>query len=683
MRKQIVLLVLAGMGCFGVITAQQSTKRVSLLWDSSYSMIQKDVDREMEFLQSYFNRNPEVDLNVKVFSNTVVSEQSFSIRNGNWQDLRAFLDEVIYDGSASYTGLLQRGVDEILLVSDGQALADELPNYFPVPVFAISSVSGANKDDLRDLALSSGGTLFQIDSQAEGGITVFGDSDLGADLVQVNSSDGNIAVDEQQLGQVVIAAKRESVEMVNTGNLKQDKRKLGYAIESISEEDIWEQDITIEQAVQGQFSNIELKGDQNLSQFISRGKNMTILGDQTGLIVIDGVPVESSVEALSGVNAPTNGPASTIDKTILNNVSAFDPQNVASITVLKGLAATNKYGTLGRNGVILITTKTGSFNGSREEAGPKVLGTTATYSGDELTEASLPDTPYMRALLGTADVNQAYQVYLDQRARYGASPDFFLNVASYFDNWNNKQLVERVLSNVRELPLADTEVLMALAYKFDEFGFKQQALQTYQYILDLKGNDLQHYRNLALAQVRAGEANKALILYDRMNKGHFDPILGYSGLETSLTTEFRNLVATNRGRLNTNYVPEKFKQNVRYHTRVVFEWNHFDAAFDLQIINPQKRYFTWTHSKAADPARYAREQEQGFGMEEFYMTADDKGEWTFNLDYLGREKEANTRPTYLKVTTYRNYGLPGQTESVKVITLDEINKNENVLKVTI
>ena len=667
----------------GLLTAQQATKKVSLLWDSSYSMIQKDVDREMEFLKSYFNRNPEVDLNVKVFSNTVASEQRFNIRNGNWQDLRAFLDEVIYDGSANYMGLLERGVDEILLVTDGQAVADELPNYFPVPVFVISSVPGANKNDLRDLALSSGGTLFQIDSQAEGGITVFGDSDLGADLVQVNTSPGTMVGDEQQLGQVVIAAKRESVELVNTGNLKQDKRKLGYAIESISEEDIWEQDITIEQAVQGQFSNIELKGDQNLSQFISRGKNMTILGDQTGLIVIDGVPVESSVEALSGVNAPTNGPASTIDKTILNNVSAFDPQNVASITVLKGLAATNKYGTLGRNGVILITTKTGSFSGTQEKAGPKILGTTATYSGDELTEASLPDTPYMSALFGSVDVNQAYQVYLDQRARYGASPDFFLNVASYFDNWNNDQLVERVLSNVRELPLADTEVLMALAYKYDEFGLQQQALQTYQYILDLKGNDLQHYRNLALAQVRAGEVNKALILYDRMNKGHFDPIVGYSGLETSLTTEFRNLVATNRGRLNTSYVPEKFKQNVRYHTRVVFEWNHFDAAFDLQIINPQKRYFTWTHSKASDPGRYAREQEQGFGMEEFYMTADDKGEWTFNLDYLGREKEANTRPTYLKVTTYRNYGMPGQTESVKVITLDEINRNENVLKVTI
>ena len=38
--------------------------------------------------------------------------------------------------------------------------------------------------------------------------------------------------------------------------------------------------------------------------------------------------------------------------------------------------------------------------------------------------------------------------------------------------------------------------------------------------------------------------------------------------------------------------PDFYKKNAEYDTRIVFEWSHFNAEFDLQIVNPQRRYFT-------------------------------------------------------------------------------------------
>ncbi|PQB04083.1 TonB-dependent receptor plug domain-containing protein [Aureitalea marina] len=681
LKKMLVVLVLA---CCTNALAQTPTKNVSLLWDSSYGMIQKDIDKEFEFLKSYFNQNPDITVNLVVFSNSIVQRETIPISGGNWEDLKLKLREIIYDGSASYEGLFNTRSEQIILVSDGKVNTDKLPNSFNRPVFAITTIPDSNIDGLRDLAISSGGALFDLSLSAKDGMQVFGDSDVPLDLVKIREATAR--PQQQSLGEVLISTKVEGSreeDMINTGNIVQDKRSLGYAIETIGSDEIREQDITIEQAVTGQFSNIDIKSDQNLSQFISRGKNMTILGDQTGLIVVDGVPVESSVNALTGINAPSNGPGTNIDKTILNNVSAFDPANVESITVLKGLAATNKYGTLGRNGVILITTKTATFRKAAQSDSPVVVGTTATYSGDVLSEASLPDTDYMQALKETSDVNEAFQVYLRYREKYGWSPDYFLHTASYFQSWNNTDLVKRVLSNISELPISDTSILLAQAYKYQEFGMKDEAVRVYERILELQPNQLQHYRNLALAYSESGYPEKALLLMDRMDKGHFTEILGYNGLRNTLDVEFKNLVNQQKGRLNTTYVDQKYKQNVRYRTRVVFEWNHFDTQFDLQIINPQKRYFTWSHTQTDEGLRMKQEIQQGYGLEEFFMTNADQGLWTFNLNYLGKARGDNNLPAYLKITTYQYYGQPQQTKKIRVITLDEINQNKNILKVSI
>ena len=80
--------------------------------------------------------------------------------------------------------------------------------------------------------------------------------------------------------------------------------------------------------------------------------NRSIAGDNGALIVVDGAIVDnSSGFNRYGYNSNTNNSS--------DGISSINPDDVESVNVLKGSAATALYGTNGANGVVLITTKKG------------------------------------------------------------------------------------------------------------------------------------------------------------------------------------------------------------------------------------------------------------------------------------------------------------------------------------
>ncbi|MEP2935152.1 MAG: carboxypeptidase-like regulatory domain-containing protein [Gilvibacter sp.] len=729
--KKILLLLLLSALFAGDLQAQEATKNVALVYDVSYSMKAKDMTKEIGFLDSYFNQNPNVKLALKTFSNTVILESNFYIENGNWDDLMQELMATIYDGGSSFTDILPNNTDEIVFITDGKSVNDDLPKTFSVPVNIISLTKEANDNQLRDLALSSGGVFFNLNNlnefeaketsetftitgvvtdnigplananvyasdtdqktitDAKGAYTIVGKrggtiefSFVGKNTVMtsvpvsgiknVQLRDSNELLDEV----VVSASVEDEVELINTGNQMVDRKRLGYGIETISDEAITEQDITMEQAIRGQFSNLDLPIDRDLRSFLSRGKGMSINLDQTGLIIIDGIPINSSpfMGDQISVNASEINPSN-------QGIGAMDPANIASITFLKGLAATNKYGTLGRNGVILITTKTG-LGAKAADKKEIVLGTTATYDGDAAKAASLPDTPYIKALQASKTIDEAYEVYLAQRDTYGNDATFFIDAAAYFKNWNNAYMLERILSNVNEVS-ASLEDLRALAYAYQEAGLNAQAVTAYERIKNINPSQAQAHRNLALAYVQNGQLEEALAIYKAFDAKTIPQVADFGTLRKTMVNEYKNLLAQHKGKINTAGLNDFYLNNITYATRVIFEWSDFDAMFDLQIVNPQKRYFTWSHTPQAEAVRMRQEQALGYGLEEFFMTSSDTGDWLFNLTYFGKNGGDTQKPTYIKVTTIHNFGKSNQSEKVEVISLLDEGNSQTVLSLNL
>jgi TonB-linked SusC/RagA family outer membrane protein len=155
-----------------------------------------------------------------------------------------------------------------------------------------------------------------------------------------------LTTDASQLSEVVVTAI----------GIEREKKALGYAVTSVGNEQLENRpESDVARVLQGKVPGVSITSTNGMS---GSGTNMIIRGysSATGsnqpLFVVDGVPFNTSTNAQNGF---TTGGATTSSRFL-----DIDPNNIESMSVLKGLSATVLYGDQGRNGVILITTKSGA-----------------------------------------------------------------------------------------------------------------------------------------------------------------------------------------------------------------------------------------------------------------------------------------------------------------------------------
>ena len=163
------------------------------------------------------------------------------------------------------------------------------------------------------------------------------------------SSEMNITMSEGvELGEVVV-----------TGlGIKREKKALGYGVSSISQSEIEGlPEADIGRILRGRATGVDITPTSGIAgsgtNIIIRGYS-SITGDNQPLFVVDGVPFNSQTNT---DRSSTQGNATASSRFL-----DLDPNNIADISILKGLSATVLYGEAGRNGVILITTKNGSVD---------------------------------------------------------------------------------------------------------------------------------------------------------------------------------------------------------------------------------------------------------------------------------------------------------------------------------
>ena len=715
MRKYLLLLIAISL-CHS-LSSQEIIKKVTLLWDTSYSMIDRNLDNDLDYLNEYFLKNSNTQVTLVKFSNDIILNQTYSIKKSNWLDLKKELQSTTYDGSTNYNKIKTPKTDEVLLFSDGFTYDTKFPKINS-PLIVISSNKEYNTDFLKTITKGSKKEFINLKTiQSDKSITsefktingrVSDENGYLSDVTvisrgnntqTVTDSLGNFSIEAQNRGilefryigkntilsrvsespvknifmtdgnmvldELVLENKKQ--ELVENGYGKLDKKRLGYSIETLEGNKIIPSNTDVKDAVDGKFAGVKIGANADLSQFVGRGRYTTILGNQYGLVVVDGLAIKQS--------------NSSMGAGFIADTGFINPENIESVTYLKGLAATNIYGSDGSNGVLLIKTKTGSSSFKKKKK--RQLGNTPTYIDDTEIEEII-DKPYIKEISKTRTIEEAYKMYLSQRELYGKDINFFFDIASYFKNWNNPYLVKRILSNVLEInKILNLEILRVLAYKYDEFEMFEESINVYEQLISFEPSESQSYRNLALSYQLNKQFREAQEIYNKIHYNQYSEVNSFNGLKQTINAEYKNLVALHNSTLLTTNIPEFYKKKAEYDTRIIFEWSHFDAEFDLQIVNPQKRYFTWSHTQKEEASRFMKETSQGYGLEEFFITKKDKGEWLFNLTYYGKKTGDNSMPSFVKVTVYSNFGKPTQTKKVTVKELNDLNKKESILKLEI
>ena len=204
----------------------------------------------------------------------------------------------------------------------------------------------------------------------------------------------------ESLGEVVVTAL----------GIERDKLALGYAIQEVGGEDLGDvRESNFVNLLSGKVAGVNIAAG---GTGMTGSANITIRGESSlrnnaPLMVVDGTPVSSSFNG----NGSDSYDQRDLPVDFGNGTADINPDDIESITVLKGASAAALYGARAANGVLLITTKSGK--------GSKGLGVSinSSFTMDEVLQ--LPDFQYTYgAGVGTAD----YYAFEDEAPEYGGRP---------------------------------------------------------------------------------------------------------------------------------------------------------------------------------------------------------------------------------------------------------------------
>jgi TonB-linked SusC/RagA family outer membrane protein len=181
--------------------------------------------------------------------------------------------------------------------------------------------------------------------------------------------DVQMATDAQQLGEVVVTA----------AGIEREKKSLGYRLENVEGskvQQVSESDPL--RALQGKVAGVNIissSGVPGSSTRITMRGNRSLLGNNQPLIVVDGIPYDNTQTNTS--NQLVGGGAYG------SGFAGIDPNNIQSINILPpGGAGAALYGVRAANGVIVITTKTGTSRASRKGL---EISLSSSYSIEQLS----------------------------------------------------------------------------------------------------------------------------------------------------------------------------------------------------------------------------------------------------------------------------------------------------------
>ena len=151
--------------------------------------------------------------------------------------------------------------------------------------------------------------------------------------------------------------------VVTALGIRRDKKALGYSVSEFNADDfgnVGNDDAT--KALQGKVAGVSISAGSGApgaaTRVIVRGLS-SITGSNQPLYVVDGVPINNS---FSSGNATENSMNVNAKVDFGNSAADINPADIETISVLKGAAASNLYGSRAANGVIMITTKRGAKN---------------------------------------------------------------------------------------------------------------------------------------------------------------------------------------------------------------------------------------------------------------------------------------------------------------------------------
>lgn len=521
----------------------------------------------------------------------------------------------------------------------------------------VTGVITSGAKPLKGASITKKGTFNEVYTDANGRFTITAAID---DVLVVSAPamfTKEVLIETQDMGAITLTSKsndldevvlegRERVDnTVETAYGKTSGDKIGYATGEISTRDYSAGYTSLDQLIKGKVSGVTVNSGLLTGQATTykiRGGSQSLTNEVPPIWIVNGTPYQD--------------PPSFLDVNQIDNIS-----------VLKSVVATSRYGSLAAGGAFLIKTKEANFEAKAAKNKQSALVSGNEYTGDVTGSIDTALPSYILRFRESGTPQQQFALY-KKLSRTQESPlEYYVDAAQYFQTIDPK-LADEVRSDLAYIARNNTKALRTLSYLYELVNDTGNIVLVNERIAKIAPSESQSYRDLALAYQNDAQYDKALELYINMLG---EQIMGvnFNGLEKPLRSELSRLVALHKDKIDYSRLPNEWlRTDFKVDMRMTIDWSDKSVPFEFQFVNPQKKFFKWTHTLEETRDRLKAEQKEGFQTEEFIIDDAPAGEWLINVQYLGNEGDY-VLPPFLKYTVYRNYGTAKETKEVRVIKL--------------
>ena len=231
-----------------------------------------------------------------------------------------------------------------------------------ISVSAQSSIKGkvtdaANGNPIIGATITVGKTKLSVVSDAQGAFSILANVGDQLTISSIGYTASSVLASNSMLNIKLKPSSSELDEVVVTAlGIKREKKKLGYASQEIKGESLTvARESNVASQLAGKVAGVTVVGGNSgiggSARVTIRGERSVDLNKNQPLYVIDGVPISNSIVGANG--------RGNMEVDFGNGAGFVNPDDIESINVLKGAAASALYGSRAANGVIVIKTKSG------------------------------------------------------------------------------------------------------------------------------------------------------------------------------------------------------------------------------------------------------------------------------------------------------------------------------------
>ncbi|OON69627.1 SusC/RagA family TonB-linked outer membrane protein [Hymenobacter sp. CRA2] len=287
-----------------------------------------------------------------------------------------------------------------------------------------------------NVVVKGGTTGTQTDSEGRFSLPVPAGSTLVFSFIGYNAMER--AVGDNASVDVALTANTtqlQEVKITTAFGIQQERRQINYGAQQVTAKDIIEsRQPNIVNALQGKVAGVQVTSSGGApgegAAIVIRGGN-SLDGDNQPLFVIDGIIMDNSSFVES--TAPGGGSAfnGILGRSVAspNRAADINPEDVESMTVLKGPAAAALYGLRAANGAVIITTKKG-------KAGAVSIDYRTQFSVDEINRLPKLQSVYKQGTNGVFDPTTR----LSWGPQFAPGEEVYDNMGNYFQkaySWQN------------------------------------------------------------------------------------------------------------------------------------------------------------------------------------------------------------------------------------------------------